>query len=148
MWGEEGRQFQMVSATKAKGQCLQRREWAQYTISILKVSRQENNQNSNRWMKWSLSWISTVSFSKLPRTNVLWINLYLLGACHGIKLLWSYTYSLFFFQLLYKKLKKQSFLVNTPLLLKNNDSLRTLIFSVHLNGITHLYIFPSYTVLH
>lgn len=26
MWREEGRQFQMASATEAKGQCLQRKE--------------------------------------------------------------------------------------------------------------------------
>lgn len=36
MWREEGRQFQMASATEAKSQYLQRREWAQYIISIIK----------------------------------------------------------------------------------------------------------------
>ena len=128
MWREEGRQFQMASATEAKGQYLQRKEWAHIQSQLLKVSRQENNQNGNRWMKWLLAWARTVSFFKAPKEEHIISRFISIKSMHGIKLLW--VYSFFFSFSNFKKLKQPSFIVKTPLsLLENNASIEHISFN-------------------
>lgn len=95
---------------------------------LLKVSRQENKQNGNRWMKWLLAWARTVSFFKAPKGECIISRFISIKSMHGVKLLWVYSF-IFFSLSNFKKLKQPSFIGKTPLsLLENNASIEHISF--------------------
>lgn len=103
MCKEEGRQFQLASATEAMGQCFQGKGvGAKHNFSNEKsVDRKTTKTVTD---EWKFNWHEQIllSFNKPLRSVALLEDLYLLGAWSGVKCN-RYILIIFFFSFLFFK---------------------------------------------